>query len=179
MIAAVSAIDEFDFGGSPRFGSETTEDEGAFGGDGIDLACHGETFPKGCKEGANADGDERNKEDRDADFEPDGNGTNGGFDAIHGDGLIGVTKDDLVHKGDADRPTDGIPRDAEEHQADGLLVKSTWDGFPGPEELFIEVKFLLNALGFFWEEHREVCRIGVKGGKERPPSVGQTAVAGD
>ena len=93
-VAAVGAVDVGNLGGTPGFGDDAADAHGAFGGDGIGLPCHGEKLPERRKEHANTDGNEGNKEGADADFEQDGDCTNGGFGTIDGDGVVGVAEDD-------------------------------------------------------------------------------------
>ena len=62
----------------------------------------------------------------------------------------------------------------------GEFGEGAGDGFATPEELFVEVKLLLDALGFFGWEHRSVLSVykHMRVVKGRPPSAGQTAVLG-
>ena len=93
-VAAVGAVNKEDFGAAPGFTKDAADNHSTFGGDGIGLPCHGEKLPERRKEHANTDGNEGNKEGADADFEQDGDCTNGGFGTIDGDGVAGVAEDD-------------------------------------------------------------------------------------
>ena len=93
-VAAVATVNVGNLVGTPGFGDDAADAHGTFGGDGIGLPCHGEKLPERRKEHANTDGNEGNKEGADADFEQDGDCTNGGFGTIDGDGVVGVAEDD-------------------------------------------------------------------------------------
>ena len=94
LIAAVATVDVGNLGGAPGFGDDAADAHGAFGGDGIDLPTHTDSFPERRKEHTDADGYEGHKEGAHADFEQDGDCTNGGFGTIDGDGVVGVAEDD-------------------------------------------------------------------------------------
>ena len=93
-IAAVATVNKADFWGAPGLGADASHDESSLGGDGIGLSRHGEKLPERRKEHTDADGNEGNEEGADADFEQDGDCTNGGFGTIDGDGVVGVAEDD-------------------------------------------------------------------------------------
>lgn len=155
-ITAVATVNEADFGCAPRLRADAAHDEGALGGDSIGLTCHDDKLPQRRKEHTDANGNEGNKEGAHADFEQDGDFADGCFSTINGDGVVGFAKDDRTQEGAPDNACNRTPRNTENHGCDGTLGEGAGDGFARPEELFIEVKFVLEALRFIGSKHRGI-----------------------
>ena len=155
-IAAVATVNKADFRGAPGLGADAAHDESSLGGDGIGLPSHDDKLPQRRKEHTDADSHEGHKEGAHPDFKPNGNFADGCFRAIDGYWVIGIAKDDRTQEGATDNTCDGAPRNTKDHGTDGAFGEGAGDGFARPDELFIEVELILEALRFIGSKHRGI-----------------------